>query len=169
MKKNLILFIFLMSIITLSAQETNYKSTTYYLIRHAEKVRSDATDKNPDLNEMGHQRAQKWKKTFQYIDFQAIYSTDFIRTLKTAMPISLERNLEIKIYHPTKIDFEAFKKETLSKNVLIIGHSNSIPQFVNKLINQEKYKEIVDDEFSHLYIITIKENQISDILLKIDF
>lgn len=169
MKKNLILFIFLMSIITLSAQETNYKSTTYYLIRHAEKVRSDATDKNPDLNEMGHQRAEKWKNVFQYIDFHAIYSTDFIRTLKTAMPISLERNLEIKIYHPTKIDFEAFKKETLSKNVLIIGHSNSIPQFVNKLINQEKYKEIVDDEFSHLYIITIKENQISDILLKIDF
>jgi broad specificity phosphatase PhoE len=154
--------------VTISAQESN-QTTTYFLIRHAEKVRTNLADSNPDLDERGIQRAQKWKNIFQFIDFQAIYSTNFIRTIKTVEPISKEKNVDIAIYLPTKIDFDLFKKETYGKNVLIVGHSNTIPKFVNTLLNQEKYKEIDDTEFSHLYIITIKGNQISDQLLYIDF
>ncbi|MDP2088594.1 MAG: phosphoglycerate mutase family protein [Flavobacteriaceae bacterium] len=169
MQKIILSLPFLIMMTTISAQESDLKTTTYFLIRHAEKVRSDAKNLNPDLDERGIQRAQKWKDIFQFIDFQYIYSTNFTRTIKTVEPIALEKNIEISMYHPTKIDFELFKNKTLGKNILIVGHSNSIPQFVNVLINQEKYKEVDDTEFSHLYIITIKGNQISDHLLYIDF
>ncbi|MDP5093772.1 MAG: phosphoglycerate mutase, partial [Polaribacter sp.] len=33
------------------------QTTTYYLIRHAEKDRTDATNQNPNLNEDGLKRA----------------------------------------------------------------------------------------------------------------
>ncbi|MDP3353642.1 MAG: phosphoglycerate mutase family protein [Flavobacteriaceae bacterium] len=153
---------------TISAQQ-NTETTTFYLIRHAEKVRSNPTDKNPDLSERGVLRAENWKKVLKHISFDAVYSTNFTRTLKTAEPIAISEELEIKLYQPTKIDFNQFKQDTKGKNILIVGHSNTIPQFVNTLINQEKYPEIDDAEFSHLYIITIRENQISNLLLHIDF
>lgn len=168
MQKTILALLLFIMMTNVYAQETEIKTSTYFLIRHAEKVRTNLTDANPDLNEIGIQRAQKWKEIFQYIDIQSIYSTNFIRTIKTVEPITKEKNIEISIYHPTKIDFEVFKKETLGKNILIVGHSNTIPQWVNKLIGQEKYHEIADDQFSHLYIITIKGNQIVDLLLTID-
>ena len=46
MKKLILTFIFLSLSLISYAQEI----TTYYLIRHAEKLRIDKTDKNPNLN-----------------------------------------------------------------------------------------------------------------------
>ena len=168
-KSILLILILLNTLLSISAQETDKHTTTYYLIRHAEKVRDNQKDPNPDLNERGLLRAQKWEEILQFISFDAIYSTDFKRTLKTVEPIAISNELEIQKYHPIKLDFEEFKKNTIGKNVLIVGHSNTIPQFTNTLIGKEKYPEIDDAEFSHLYIITIIENQITDLFLYIDF
>lgn len=164
--------IFLISMIPINQtiSQTNITTTTtYYLIRHAEKVRTNPADVNPDLNERGYLRAENWKKVFQHISFDAVYATNFIRTLKTIEPIAISNELEIQLYHPTKIDIHQFKETNQNKNVLIVGHSNTIPQFVNQLINQEKYLEMDDAEFSHLYIVTIQDNKITDQLLYVDF
>lgn len=78
-------------------------------------------------------------------------------------------NLEPIFYDPLKVDYELLQTENKGKNVLIVGHSNTTPQFVNALIKQQKYPEMDDTEFSHLYIITINGNLITDLLLYIDF
>lgn len=169
MRKIILFSILFITMATLKAQEPVGKTTTYFLIRHAEKVRENPADKNPDLNERGFQRAENWKKVLQHISFDAIYSTNYNRTLKTADPIAKTFNLEPLIYHPSKLNFDLFQLENEGKNVLIIGHSNTIPQFVNALIRQQKYQEMDDAEFSHLYIVTLKGNLITDLLLYIDF
>jgi len=165
MRKTILLF----TMAILQAQESVEKTTTYFLIRHAEKVRENPADKNPDLNERGFQRAENWKKVLQNISFDVIYSTDYIRTIKTAEPIAKKSNLEIKRYNPSKVDFNLFQLENEGKNVLIVGHSNTVPQFVNGLIKQQKYQEMDDAEFSHLYIVTVIGNQVSELLLYQDF
>ena len=167
MKKTI--FTLLITLISLNIYAQKEEITTYYLIRHAEKVRTDKTNKNPDLNERGFQRAENWKKVLQHIFFDAIYSTDYKRTLNTVNPISKKFNLSPIIYNPAKVDFELFQTENKGKNVLIVGHSNTIPQFVNALIHQQKYLEIDDDECSHLYIVTVKGKEITDLLLYCDF
>jgi broad specificity phosphatase PhoE len=168
--RKIILFSFLfITMATLQAQESVEKITTYFLIRHAEKVRGNPADKNPDLNERGFQRAENWQRVLQHISFDAIYSTDYKRTLNTVNPISKKLNLASIIYNPSKVDFELLKLENEGKNVLIVGHSNTIPQFVNRLINQQKYLEMNDGEFSHLYIVTVRGNQVTDLLLYFDF
>ncbi|MFA5298183.1 MAG: phosphoglycerate mutase family protein [Lutibacter sp.] len=169
MKKIIFTGFLLLTMTTILAQEVDDKITTYYLIRHAEKVRIDAADVNPDLNERGYQRAENWKKVLQHISFDAIYSTNYSRTLKTVEPIAKISNLEPILYRPSKVDYELFKTENKGKNVLIVGHSNTIPQFVNALINQQKYLEMDDSDFSGLFIITIKGNLITDLLLQFDF
>lgn len=169
MRKIILFGLLLIMMTTIFAQESDDKATTYFLIRHAEKVRGNFTDDNPDLNERGYLRAENWKKILQHILFDAIYSTNYGRTLKTAEPIAKKFNLEPIIYNPSKVNFGLFQAENKGKNVLIVGHSNTIPQFVNGLINQHKYQEMDDAEFSQLYIITIKGNEITDLLLYSNF
>lgn len=169
MRKIILFSLLFIAITTLQAQETVEKTTTYFLIRHAEKVRENPADKNPDLNERGFLRAENWLKVLQHISFDAIYSTDFKRTLNTITPISKKLYLVPLIYNPSKIDIDHFQLENSGKNILIVGHSNTIPQFVNGLIHQQKYQEMDDNEFSHLYIVTVKGNQVTDLLLYCDF
>ncbi len=140
------------------------KTTTYYFIRHAEKADDS---KNPNLSPKGIERATLWSKIFSDINFDAVYSTDFNRTIQTATPVVTNKHLAITIYNPKTIDFQEFKKETLGKIILIVGHSNSTPEFVNKIINQIVYPTIEDSTFGNLYIVIIKGDFITYQLLKL--
>ncbi len=138
--------------------------STFYFIRHAEKVDDS---KNPDLSEIGLKRAQQWKSILSEIHFDEIYSTDFKRTMQTATPIATEQNLVIKSYDSKTLSVESFKNENLNKKVLMVGHSNSIPKFINQLILYNLFPDIPDDVFGNLYVITITGETISYQLLKL--
>jgi broad specificity phosphatase PhoE len=142
--------------------------TTYYFIRHAEKLRIDKTDKNPNLNFNGYKRAEAWRNVFSNIPFDAIYSTDYNRTKLTAKPIANSKNLPILLYNPKTMYSEAFQNNTKGKTVLVVGHSNTTNVFVNKILGIEKYDEINDNNNSNLYIVTISNGKSSSILLKIN-
>ena len=51
-----------------------------------------------------------------------------------------------------------------------MGHSNSIPKFVNQIINQNLFVDIEDGTFGNLYIVIISEGvitfQITEIAIK---
>ena len=50
--------------------------TTFYLIRHAEKDRSEGVGNDPQLTEEGLQRAQRWAEVLGLEPLDAVYSTD---------------------------------------------------------------------------------------------
>ena len=102
-----------------------------------------------------------------YFNIDAIYSTDYNRTMETAMPLASDLGLKIKSYHPFKIDIPAFLEETKGKNVLIVGHSNTSPGFANKLIGAEIYPNMADDNNANLYIVTIQDELARHVLIKI--
>jgi broad specificity phosphatase PhoE len=85
MTKYVFLFIFTFSLFSACNSD---ESTTYYLIRHAEKDRTDKTNRNPNLNEKGIKRSDKWATYFKKIDLDAVYSTIYNRTMQTAKPTS---------------------------------------------------------------------------------
>jgi len=61
----LILAITLFTTALFSQNVDNDNISTYYLIRHSEKDRSDTTNKNPDLTEKGVLRALRWSELFK--------------------------------------------------------------------------------------------------------
>jgi len=164
MKKLILTFIFLSLSLISYAQEI----TTYYFIRHAEKLRIDKTDKNPNLNFNGYKRAEAWKDVFSNVSFDAVYSTEYNRTKLTAKPTAISKNLPILLYNPNTMYSEAFQNNTKGKTVLVVGHSNTTNVFVNKILGIEKYNEIKDNNNSNLYIVTISNGETSSILLKIN-
>ena len=142
--------------------------STFYLIRHAEKVRTDKSDKDPKLNEHGMLRAIKWQEYFSDKNISKIYSTNYKRTLETVKPIQESSDIIPIIYSPSDIDYKNFIMSNKIEVVLIVGHSNTIPDFVNGLINENVYSQIDDLNNSNLYVVNICESGISHKLLKID-
>ena len=142
--------------------------STFYLIRHAEKVRTDKSDKDPKLNEYGMLRAIKWQEYFSDKNISKIYSTNYKRTLETVKPIQESSDIIPIIYSPSDIDYKNFIMSNKIEVVLIVGHSNTIPDFVNGLINENVYSQIDDLNNSNLYVVNICESGISHKLLKID-
>jgi len=139
--------------INIAQEETTI--STFYLIRHAEKDRSNFEDKDPELNQKGLGRAMHWAEILADVELNAIYSTDYNRTSMTAAPTSVKQNIDVQYYDPGMLDIAQFKAENLNNNVLIVGHSNTTPEFVNQLIDEQKYYDIEDNENGTLFIVKI--------------
>lgn len=164
MKKYLLLFVFAFSF--LSSCTPKKTTTKYYLIRHAEKDRTDEKDRNPNLNEKGQERAKKWATYFKNIDLDAVYSTNYNRTQQTATPTAKSKNLEIKSYNPRKLYDSIFQIETKGKTILVVGHSNTTPAFTSRILEENSngakfslHQNMDDHDNSSLYIVTLKGNK----------
>jgi broad specificity phosphatase PhoE len=153
MKKYFFFFLFAFSLLNSC---TSDETTTYYLIRHAEKDRTNTTNRNPNLNEEGLKRAENWATHFKNIDFDAVYSTNYNRTQQTAKPTAESKNLDILNYNPAKMYNSVFQKNTKGKTILIVGHSNTTPVFANIILGEKKYENMDDYDNGSLYIVTIK-------------
>jgi len=164
MKKNILVICFSLISLLSNAQEV----TTYYFIRHAEKLRVDKTERNPNLNSKGLKRAEAWKEVFSNISFDAIYSTDYNRTMLTAKPTADSKNLPILMYNPRDMYSKTFQNQTKGKTILVVGHSNTTNVFANKVLGFDKYEEIKDNNNSNLYIVTVMNGNSFSILLQIN-
>ena len=136
-------------------EECLQEVTTYYFIRHAEKDTSDPANKDPELTKEGVKRAENWAEVFKEVPFDIIYSSDYKRTKSTAKRVADSQKKEVQIYDARKLNDEEFQKKTKGKTVLVVGHSNSNPAFVNYILGEKKYKDIDDKESGSLFIVNV--------------
>jgi len=150
-----------------SAEETQSEiETTYYFIRHAEKDRSTGSN-DPSLKKVGQERAQNWAKVLQDKNIDLVYSSNFKRTQQTAAPTAKLFHTEVRLYSVKKLNDVDFQKETKGKTVLVVGHSDTTPKFVNLILGKQKYKDINDRNNSNLYKVVIyKDGKIKSSLSK---
>ncbi len=127
--------------------------STFYFIRHAEKDRTDLDNVDPELTQKGLGRAMHWAEILKDIELDAIYSTDYLRTSMTAAATSVKKDINVQYYDPRAMDVEQFKIDNLNKSVLVVGHSNTTPDFVNKMIGEEKYASLDDTNNGTLFIV----------------
>ncbi len=173
MMRTIVIAIFLLLSFTSCSQEKKLDKaldvTTYYFIRHAEKDRSDPSEKNPHLKEEGSKRSENWSHILGNVKFDAIYSTNYYRTIETAKPTADKNKLDISIYNERSSNYvDKFLKDTKGKTVLVVGHSNTTPAFVNAVLGKNKYENIDDNNNGNLYIVTIIEDKIADQVLTIN-
>ena len=153
-------FIFLLGLILIISCQDNLsrdkqKETIFYLIRHAEKDRSNSENNDPSLTNKGIKRANNWASYFDTIPLNSIYTTDYIRTKQTVFPLSKLKKITPKIYSPDELDISQFMISNNGKRVLISGHSNTTPTMVNKLIGESKYSDMSDTDNKSLFIVNI--------------
>ena len=136
------------------------KETIFYLIRHAEKDRSNPDNKDPILTSEGIKRANHWASYFDTIQLNSIYTTDYIRTKQTIFPVSKLKQITPKIYSVDELDINQFIRSNHGKRVLISGHSNTTPAMVNKLIGESKYSDMSDSDNKSLYVVNIINSKV---------
>ena len=136
------------------------KETIFYLIRHAEKDRSDPDNNDPILTSDGIKRANHWASYFDTIQLNSIYTTDYIRTKQTIFPVSKLKQITPKIYSVDELDINQFIRSNHGKRVLISGHSNTTPAMVNKLIGESKYSDMSDSDNKSLYVVNIINSKV---------
>jgi len=154
MKKLLTIFLWLVLISTANSQ------TTIYLVRHAEKVTTDANDKDPLLTKRGFMRAKALAKKLKKVKLNSVYSSDLQRTKLTVKPIAGKRNLTIKMYDPRQLKDLASKiiQENKGQNVLVVGHSNTVLETIEALGGQRPVKSIEDQEYDYFFTVIINAN-----------
>ncbi|WP_324719444.1 SixA phosphatase family protein [Salinimicrobium sp. HB62] len=132
--------------------------TQYYFIRHAEKDESNKDDRNPNLTPEGVARAAKWAEVFKEVEFDLIFSSNYNRTMQTAKTIADSQKKEVDIYDPRQLNDPVFKEKTKGKTVLVVGHSNTNPAFVNLVLEEKKFQDVDEKEYGSLFIVTVAPN-----------
>lgn len=118
-----------------------------YLVRHGEKA---AAGKDPALTPQGRQRAQNIATMLHRAGIKAIFSTPTLRTLETAKPLSVELSLPVQQYDAATPKALVDKVKALQGAVLVVGHSNTLPELV-RLFGGAPGADIGDDEYDRLY------------------
>lgn len=136
-------------------------TTTIIFVRHAEKQQTPGDD--PDLNVAGRRRVAELTRQLVDADVvagvDAIYSTPFKRTMQTAEPLAEALDLPIHPYDPDPEDPEAMLDDIVRRHkgkiILIVGHSNTIPELIAELGASKRVPPIADNEYDNLYLISI--------------
>ena len=142
------------------------KTTTYYIVRHAEKESSTTMSGNAmasdvPLSEEGRQRAEALKDLLRGENIKYIFSTNYIRTKSTAQPLADALNVPIEIYDQKDTSF-VNRLKSLDGNALIVGHSNTVDDLVNELAGKKEISgDLPDSDYGDLFIVRKKRNQFS--------
>jgi len=158
-----ILFLLLLLSLTTAAQSK--LPTTIYLVRHAEKATNDATNEDPLLTEKGMDRAIALAEILKKSTIQNIYSTKYKRNVATAMPLAKKLKMPIKIYDSNRPKTEAVTilEANEGKNILIIGHSNTVLETIEALGGKRPIDSISDQEYDYLFQLIISPDGRTDV------
>ena len=136
-------------------------SHSVYVVRHAEKasIPNDSLSKmmsnDPPLSEPGRVRAIVLKDELGKKHIRHIYSTNTIRTFYTAEPLSKAIHIDIRVYRD--IDSLVRVVRSFKGNTLIVGHSNTVDDIVNKLSGETKISgDLKDNEYDNLFVIRFR-------------
>ncbi len=134
-------------------------TTTVIFVRHAEKAAVEGSD--PELSDAGKARAAELARQLVDADVvagvDAIYSTTFQRTEQTAKPVAEALNLPIIPYDAmnTETIIDDIVKAHKGKIILVVGHSNTIPELIANMGASKVVPPIAEDEYDNIYIVTI--------------
>lgn len=162
MKKILIFLVFFSIKNQLRAQVNLFvDGTTIYLVRHAEKEAGN----DPVLTREGNQRAGDLMRILKTKKIRHIYVTNYRRSGLTADSMRLQLGIDTLHYEAadtTGSDLIAKIKanQDAGKAVLVIGHSNTVPQLIKALgVKNYEPHDIPDNEFDNLYLVKYEGNK----------
>jgi 2,3-bisphosphoglycerate-dependent phosphoglycerate mutase len=130
------------------------KTNIFFVVRHAEKDTTSGTD-DPGLTPEGAGRAEALVKIFKDVTLFRIGSTNKMRALKTIAPIQKAKGVPTDTYQK---DIQNSYAEDLmtstGRKILMVGHSNTIPELLNFMTKTKNYKTIDENDFSKFYVIS---------------
>jgi phosphohistidine phosphatase SixA len=131
---------------------------TVFLVRHAERADTVTggpamMGTDPSLSDAGHARAAALTTVLKDAGLTAIFVTEYKRTQETAAPIAKALALTPLIVSSKDTQALLAKLKDVTGNVLVVGHSNSVPEII-KGLGVGGAPSIADDQYDQLFIVT---------------
>jgi phosphohistidine phosphatase SixA len=106
--------------------------TTVVLVRHAEKD-TLVQGSDPPLDVKGFLRAQVLERVLRDLPLRRIVVTSRQRNRQTAQPLAASRGDTLTVIDGVERTVEALRAEPRGSTVLVVGHSNTLPQIIEGL------------------------------------
>lgn len=129
-------------------------TTVVYLTRHAEK----AAGEDPGLLPAGEARAARLARRLQDENLTAVYATGYRRTQATAAPAAKAAGLTVREYEAggaAAAQTKAWLTRHRGGTILVVGHSNTVPDLLNALVGRRRYGNIDEAEYGRLFRVTV--------------
>lgn len=135
-------------------------TTTIMVVRHAEKSTDDPRD--PSLSEAGQERARALSSVLKDAGVTDIYTTQYKRTRQTAEPLAQQFGISIVERPINDANASTYARDlaqailtsSAGKSVLVVGHSNTVPDIVRSL-SGVAVPAITDAEYDHIFVVVI--------------
>ena len=148
-----------------ATNQEEFKVTTVFLIRHAD--RADEPRQDPPLNDKGVSRSHELARLLGSSGIKTIYTSQFLRTKQTAEPLAKLLGVTVTPItlksNPTnpRLVSEQSTTEITNKILerpgetsLVIGHSNSIPDVI-KMLGGDMVPMIDEKKFDDLFVVAV--------------
>jgi phosphohistidine phosphatase SixA len=148
-------------LLILSFGPSVFAQGTIFLVRHAERADTGPgakpdMAKDPSLSDIGHARATSLATLLKDAGITAIFVTEFKRTQETAAPLAKSRGITPVIVSSSDTAALIARLKQTSGNVLVVGHSNTVPNIVKEL-GVTSSIAIGDNDFDNLFLIPAGE------------
>jgi 2,3-bisphosphoglycerate-dependent phosphoglycerate mutase len=76
--------------------------------------------------------------------------------MQTLTPLATSYGKQIQTYSAAdQTAFAQTLKQQFGKTIVVVGHSNTIPQLANLIMGKNTYTDLPDNEFGRIWVITI--------------
>lgn len=133
---------------------------TIVVVRHAERADGGAAGapgmvspaKDPPLSAAGKARAARLASMLRSAGIAHVFTTEYKRTRETAAPLAAQLKLTQVMAAAKDIDPLVERVRQVKGNVLIVGHTNTVPDLL-KRFGLKDTVTIADDEYDNLFIV----------------
>jgi broad specificity phosphatase PhoE len=142
-----LLFFSLLLVATAGAQQP-----TIFFVRHAEKAATGGGD--PNLSKAGRARAKSLATILKDAGISAIYTTEVKRTRQTAAPVGKALQVTPEVIPANDQATLITRLKRSAGDVLVVGHSNTIPELVTALGITTPIN-IGDNDYDNLFVLVL--------------
>jgi phosphohistidine phosphatase SixA len=131
--------------------------STVFLVRHADKILDDSP--NPSLSGDGVIRAAKLDSLLRDVELAGVFASSTNRAMETAKPVADRHGLTIYNYDPEKPGpvFPMIFEFEKGKKFLVIGHSNTMPEFIHEMVGDTTEYKINEKVYDDFFVLTANE------------
>ena len=156
----------LLAALALSLTTHAIAQPTIFVVRHAERADAGTAaatmaDADPDLSDAGHARARSLAAMLKDAGVKAIFATNRKRTQQTAAPLATALGLTVVTIPSGDTAELVAKVKAASGNVLVVGHSNTVPSIVAHYgatvrgPDGAPVANLPDDDYGALFVLTL--------------
>lgn len=150
------LVFFVIAVLTLAADAAAQQPVL--VVRHAERADAGTggatmMGTDPGLSDIGRARAQSLATALKDTGITAIFVTEYKRTQQTAEPLAKSLGIQPTVVTAKDVQGLVKRVRAASGPILIIGHSNTIPEILGKL-GVETPPKLADSDYDDLFVVS---------------